>query len=455
MNIRTRLALQFTLLVALLLLAGLSTIYYLEKESTRHLFAQRLAERARITAALFLEADEQSLAATEKIRNRFVQELPNEILGIYDSQGKACFLDEPSSSFPAGLLQKLLREPEVATVEGDRQTVGIFYHDNQGDFRILVSAVYVAGQERLAYLRLVMAVVLVLSLALSFGVGWLFARSALEPVREIAQHARRIGISDLHLRVPVGTGQDELTELSETFNLMIQRLDAAFQQQQSFISNASHELRTPLTAMIGQLDITLNRPRPVEMYQEALHSTLAEAQKLKDIINHLLQLAQLDANEATLPIGGRLRLDEVLYAACEESMVLCPDCHISIQVGELPDDAEQLSIPGDPNMFRLALANLISNACKFSGNQPVLCTLTYEESCLSLCVVDQGIGIAAADLAHVRQTFFRAENARSFGGFGVGLALAIKIIELHGGTLEIDSELGQGTIMRVVLPAEE
>ncbi|TGD83091.1 sensor histidine kinase [Hymenobacter wooponensis] len=451
MSIRTRLALQFTLLVALLMAMGLSVIYYLEKESTQHLFEQRLLERARITGALFLEADEQSRAATEKVQRRFMQELPEEHVGIFDAQGNARFLEQPSS-FPNDLLQQLLRKRQVSVIQNDRQTVGLFYHDNQGDFRILASAVNVNGLERLAYLRLVMSGVLVVSLAMSFVLGRIFAQSALEPVRHIVQHARNIGASDLHLRVPVGQGRDELTELAETFNLMIQRLEAAFRQQQSFISNASHELRTPLTAMIGQMDIILNRPRPTEMYQEALHSSLIEAQKLKDIVNRLLQLAQLDANETTLPVGGSLRLDEVLYEACEEISVVQLDCKVSIQVQQLPEDAERLTIPGDRNLFRLALTNLISNACKFSNNYPVVCTLAYEANQVSLCVIDHGIGIAPEDLAHVRQTFFRATNARSFGGFGVGLALAEKIITLHGGYLEIESELHKGTTMRVVLP---
>ncbi|SFQ53681.1 Signal transduction histidine kinase [Hymenobacter arizonensis] len=452
MNIRTRLALQFTLLVALLLTCGLSAIYYLQRKSTHDLFEQRLTERAQLTAALYLEADEQSWAVTEKVRQRLLHELPGEIMGIYDQRGNPRFLQEPSTRFPASLLAQLLHKPRVVSTVGGRQTVGIFYNDNQGNFRILVSALNVTGQDQLAYLRLVMAAVLVVSLGLSFGLGWLFAKSAFEPVRLIVQHARRIGVSDLHLRVPVGKSHDELTELAETFNLMIQRLQAAFQQQQSFISNASHELRTPLTAMIGELDITLNRPRPLAMYQEALSSTLAEAQKLKDIVNRLLQLAQLDANELDLPVGSLLRLDEVLYAACEEISVTHPGQQVSVQIGQLPDNTEELTIPGDENLFRLALTNLIGNACKFSDGRPVLCTLSYEGSRLLLCVIDQGIGIAPEDLAHIRQAFFRAENARAFSGFGVGLSLAVKIIELHGGALEIESELRKGTTMRVVLP---
>jgi len=452
MTIRNKLAFQFTLLVALLLLGSFGVIYYLAEQSTERVFAQRLLERAQLAAALFLEADEQSRTATEKARQRFIHELPDEYLGIYDSQGKSRFKKEPLQHFPPDLLPRLLREPQIVLRQGDRQTVGILYHDNQGDFRILVSAVYVGGWERLAYLRLVMGSVLITGLALSFGLGRLFAKSALEPVRHVVQHAQHIGASGLHLRVPVGTGHDELTELAETFNLMIQRLEAAFQQQQSFIANASHELRTPLTAMIGEMDIILNRPRSAEMYQEALQSSLVEAQKLKDITNRLLQLAQLNADEATLPLGGTLRLDEVLYEACEEITVVQPGCSLSIQVGELPEDAEQLTIPGDRNLLRLALTNLINNACKFSDNKPVVCTLNYDGKRLLLCIIDQGIGIDPEDLPHIRQTFFRANNALDFSGFGVGLPLAIKIIALHGGELEIDSELRKGTTMRVVLP---
>jgi len=453
MRIRTKLAMQFTLLVGLLLVVGLGITYFLARQNALQHFRQRLQDRAYTAAALFLEADEQPNARTEQVRQRFLRGLPHEIVGIYSASGHPEFLTPPNA-YPAALIARVRKNHYVAVQRGAQQTVGIYYQDNQGDFSILVSATDYSLLRRLAYLRLVMLGVLLGSVLLSFGLGYWFARSALAPVSDLMHHAQKIGASDLHLRIPVGKSRDELAELAFTFNHMIQRLEAAFEQQQHFVANASHELRTPLTAMIGEMQIVLSRPRPAEAYRAALESVLEEADKLKEIINRLLQLAQLDANEKTLAAGGTVRLDEVLFEACEEVMVVRPQAQVTATVRQLPENAEELIIPGDHHLFRQALINLIDNACKFSHGQEVTCILDCHDGCAAISVTDHGIGIAPQDLEYVRQPFFRASNALAFQGYGVGMALANKVIGLHGGALEITSVLEQGTTMRVLVPLQ-
>ena len=450
MTIRTRLALQFTLLVGLLMGAGLGAVYYLSWQNAHRVYEQRLRERAYTAAALFLEADEQSSARTARARQRFVRSLHEEAIGIFDDQGRVRFGTVADPAFTPTLLARVRQRGSVRLQRGAEYTLGIYYRDNQGNFCIMVTAVDWAGQTRLAYLRLVSGCVLLISLVLSFVLGRWFARTALAPISDLVHQAQRVGASDLQLRLAGPPPPDELGELSATLDLMLQRLKHAFEEQQSFVSNASHELRTPLTAMIGELEITLARPRTAETYAATLQSALAEARKLKEIINRLLQLAQLGNGDARLPAGGTLRLDEVLFEACEEATLLQEPGRVRIVLDELPTDADRLTVPGDRHLFRLALSNLIDNACKFS-EAPVVCSLTYQPGQVVFTIADAGIGIAPADLQHVRQTFFRAPNARGFHGYGVGLALAARIFSLHGATLDIESEVGKGTTMRVRL----
>jgi signal transduction histidine kinase len=451
MTIRNRLALQFTLLAGLLLGTGLGTVYYLSWQNTQRLYEQRLRERAYTAATLFLEADEQSPVSIERARTRFQRNLNEEVVSIYDDRNRTRFGTVPSPAFTPTLLASIRHTGYLRQRQGEEQLVGIYYPDNQGNFCILVAATDYAGQARLAYLRLVSGGVLLISMVLSFVVGRWFARGALAPISHLVHQAQRVGASDLELNLPGPPPPDELGELSATLDLMLQRLKHSFEQQQSFINNASHELRTPLTVMIGELEIALTRPRPAEVYADTLRSALAEAHKLKEIISRLLQLAQLGAGEARLPPGGTVRLDEVFFEACEEAALLQGADRIRLVLGDLPDDATCLAVPGDRHLFRLALSNLIDNACKFSDD-PVVCSFLYEPGKVTLAIADNGIGIAPEDLQHVRQTFFRAANARGFRGYGVGLALATNIFRLHGASLEIDSELEKGTTMRVVLP---
>jgi signal transduction histidine kinase len=451
MTIRTRLAWQFTLLMGLLMGLGLGTVNYLSWQNTRHQNEQHLRERAHTAAALFLEADEQSPASTTRARQRFLRGLHEEVIGIFDDADRLRFTSQSDSAFTPALLARVRRQGEVTVRYGAQQLVGIYYRDNQGNFAILVMAEDHAGQTKLAYLRLVSGAVLLGSLVLSFVLGRWFARSALAPISHLVQQAQRISTADLQLPIPVGQPTDELGELSTTLNLMLQRLRESFERQQSFVNNASHELRTPLTSIMGALEITLARPRTTEVYIETLQSTLQEAHHLKEIINRLLQIAQLDSREAGLQPGSRLRLDEVLYATCEEAAALYGPARIQVLLNRLPTDAEQLNVPGDQHLFRLALGNLLSNACKFS-TAPVTCTLDCTDRQGTITIADHGIGIAPAELTQVRQTFFRASNAHGVRGHGVGLALANQIFELHGAVLELESVLHEGTTCRVRMP---
>jgi signal transduction histidine kinase len=454
MTIRTRLAWQFTLLMGLLLTAGLGTVYYLSWHNTRQQYEQRLRERAHTAAALFLEADEQSPASTNRTRQRFLRTLHGEVIGIFDAAGRLRFNTQADSAFTPALLARVRREGAVQRRGGARQVVGIYYRDNQGDFCILVAAEDYGGQARLTYLRLVSAGVLLASVVVSFVLGRWFARNALAPISQLVHQAQRVSAADLRLPLPAGEPNDEVGELSATLNLMLQRLKESFERQKSFVSNASHELRTPLTSIMATLEVALNRPRTPEAYVETLQSTLQDAHRLKEIINRLLQLAQLDSHEAGLQAGSTMRLDEVLYETCEEVAAHYDPSRIQVLLRHLPADAEQLDVPGDRHLFRLALGNLIGNACKFS-TAPVTCTLDCTDQQAVISITDQGIGIAPNELAQVRQTFFRASNAQGIRGYGVGLALANQILELHGATLEIDSVLHQGTTMRVRMPLRQ
>ena len=453
MKIRNRLALQFALIIGLLLFSSFGAIYYLLRRYTRQEFSKQLFERSTTIAVLFLEADEANSAVIVRARRKFLQErLPHEIVGIYDINGQPIYLTHPTDTFPKRFLTRLLHLPRLTALTGYQQIAGITYHDNQGDFRILVAADDIDGEQQLAYLLQIMAGVLLLGLGLSAGLGRWFAHRFLDPVSEIMHHAQRIGASDLHLRVPVGPNEDELSELATTFNQMLGRLEIFFSHQQSFVTNASHELRTPLTIMIGEMETTLSRPRAEKFYHEILISTLTEARKLKDIITRLLQIAQLNAKQTMQHGGGKVQLDEVLYEACEEVHTIDPANTVYLSIKRLPENQDELIIPGDQPLFRLALINLLDNACKFSNRQPVQCTLSYDGRRLHIAIIDQGIGIAADELPYVQQTFYRALNAHGFHGYGIGLALAGRILRLHGADLHIESVLGQGTTMRISLP---
>ncbi len=455
MTIRSRLTWLFLGVVAVLLLLVLTGVYVLQERYTAREFRQRLRERAQVTAYIYLEKDELRASTFRAFEKKYLRALHNEILQVYDAQRRVRFIaaDERVHLSDA-MLARIADSKEVYFTLGPREAVGIFYRDNQGDYIILAAAENAYGHRRLAYLASIMGLAFVLSLALIYLTGRVFAGRALAPIAALNDQVDRITAQDLHRRVD-GTrlrasGRDELTRLAHTFNRLLGRLETSFEGQRTFVRNASHELRTPLTASIGELQVLLAREREPAAYREGAASVLAELLQLKLLLNHLLDMAQADG---AVPLTEDVRLDELLW----EVRAAVPPAQrgrVHVDLGPLPDDAAAFEIKGHRALLARALGNLLDNALKYSpAPLPVILGLRRRADGVCLQVTDAGWGINAADLSHVFQPFFRAADARGVAGHGVGLPLARRIVELHGGTLTLAPAPGGGTVAEVWLVA--
>ena len=450
MTIRNRLTWLFLGLVAVILLGAMTTAFILQVDYTHSEFHQRLRDRAEVTGYVFLEQDELRAEAFRDFQRRYLRTLTGEVLQIYDRQLQPRFIEQDTRlQIPDNLLTRILTEKEVYFDLGPRQAVGVFYHDNQGDFIIVAAAENHSGRARLEYLAGMLVAIFVGSLLVIYVAGRVFAGRALAPIAAVNDQVDRITTQDLHLRVTEGAGheQDELTRLARTFNRMLERVEEGFEAQRTFVSNASHELRTPLTATIGELQVLLSRERTPADYRAGGASVLLELQQLKQLINNLLDLTQTTTAPAPT---DEIRLDELLWEARE---AVAPDQRRRVQItlGELPDDTARLEIRGNRQLLGRALTNLLDNALKYSPpDQPVALHFDYQAGKCRIRVEDHGIGISEKSLPQIFQPFFRADNARSVGGHGVGLPLARRIIELHGGELQISSRLGEGTVVEVM-----
>jgi two-component system sensor histidine kinase MprB len=451
MTIRNRLTWLFVGVVAVLLLTVLTVIYLLQSSSSQREFRQRLRERAQVTSYIYLEKDEMRASAFRDFEKKYLQSLTNEILQVYDASGRVRFVAEDERvRLNDAVLARIVLNKEVYFRLGTRQAVGIFYHDNQGDYVIVAAAENVYGQRRLRSLATIMGVIFVVSLVVIYLVGRIFAGRALAPIAALNDQVDRITAQDLHRRVdePLRTSEkDDLRRLARTFNRLLGRLETSFEGQRAFVRNASHELRTPLTASIGELQVLLARERSAEVYREGATSVLSELQQLKQLINNLLDLAQADE---AVPLTEDIRLDELLWEV-REAVAPAQRSRVQVDLGdlsELPDDPAVFEIKGHRALLARALGNLVDNALKYSASeQRVTLSLRYVAgSGLLVRVADAGQGIAEQDLAQVFQPFFRAASVRGVVGHGIGLPLAQRIVALHGGELALRSELGRGTV---------
>ena len=380
---------------------------------------------------------------------------------MYDGRDQVVFREGRTTDrpVPAPLLAQA-RQAGAATRHDAayHQTVALLYRDaRRGTFVVVASSLDLESRAELRNLRLILLLGLLASFIIVGLGGWLFARQALRPMQRVVREVDSITASDLHRRLSGADGQDEVSHLAQRFNRLLDRLETAFAGQRTFVRDASHELRTPLTALIGELEVALMQQRTPQEYRRVLGSTLDAARLLNDLTNGLLQIARASDDPSQVP-RTRVRLDELLLLAHEEIQRRHPTRRIDLEFGEPPAAyaIDPFVVRGNEALLLSAFLNVLENACKFSAyaRQPVLAVLTAPPGAVRLQVRDQGLGMSEADRQQVFLPFFRAANVRAVPGHGIGLPLTARIMELHGGAVRVESELGVGTQVWLEIPAD-
>ena len=284
---------------------------------------------------------------------------------------------------------------------------------------------------------------------LLFGLtgGWWLVGRAIRPIEAISATAVKISAGDLSQRINVAEAESELGQLAAVLNSTFARLEAAFAQQQQFTADAAHELRTPVSVMLTQTQTALNRERSGAEYRETLEACQRASQRMRKLIESLLELARLDAGQETLK---RLRFDlsQMANDCVELVRPLADERGVKI-LSELAP----LEITGDSERLAQVVINLLTNAIQYnrSGGEARL-KLESPGNLAVLTVADTGPGIPIEDLPHVFERFYRGDKSRSSGNTGLGLAISKAIVEAHGGTIEVLSKPGAGTTFTVRLP---
>ena len=282
-------------------------------------------------------------------------------------------------------------------------------------------------------------------------IGYRIARQGIRPVEEMAATARRISSSNLRERIHPAGYPFELAALAATFNKMLDGLEDSFERISRFSADIAHDLRTPVNNIRGEAEVALARARSGDEYRDALGSCLEEAVRLSNLIGDLLFLARA---ESPLALLNRERTDvaQLLTRVREYYEASAADAKVSLIT---TSTNEPVIAAIDQSLIQRALSNLVSNAVAHtpSGGSITMSAKT-DRSNLHIEVSDTGIGIPSEALPKVFDRFFRIDASRSqmFGGTGLGLAIVQSITLLHGGDVQISSELGEGTRVRLRMP---
>jgi heavy metal sensor kinase len=280
--------------------------------------------------------------------------------------------------------------------------------------------------------------------------GYLVAARALKPVDSMAKRAAEITAEHLNERLTIANPDDELGQLGTAFNATLAKLERSFDQLRRFTADASHELRTPLTAIRSVGEVSLRRPGDEKHYRDVIGSMLEETGRLTGLVDSLLTISRADAGQFQLRLveTGLLDLTKEAAAVLE---VLAEEKTQTLQV----EGDSSLTVVADRTILRQALINLIDNAVKYSPVKgTILIRVANNEQNVVIEVQDSGSGIPAEHRSRIFERFYRVDKARTRaeGGTGLGLSIAQWAVAAHGGTIEVQSDHGSGSIFRVRLP---
>lgn len=292
--------------------------------------------------------------------------------------------------------------------------------------------------------RFHLLLLITMGLIISSLAGHFMSRRALQPVAALTAEARRINDRNLDIRLPVCSAKDEISNLSETLNQMLERIDKAFASVRTFTGNASHELRTPLSLLRTEIEVALYRPRGNKEYRAILERLHEETVRMTSLVENLLSLARADGGAEAITLKP-IRVNTLFDQMSERWKSVTNHALLDLHV-EIPDC--DLVLLGDANSIPRLLSILLENACKFTPpGGAITLSAAVNEDRIELSVRDTGIGIALEHQPRIFERFYRAVGAGEPGavGSGLGLALGKWIAERHGTQLCVNSKPGQGS----------
>lgn len=303
-----------------------------------------------------------------------------------------------------------------------------------------------------SFLKLLFIVLLVadaIGMITSVITGFSISQKILKPIKEITNTAKRITATDLNVKINVGEVDDELSNLAKTFNEMIERLKISFEKQNQFVSDASHELRTPLSVINGYINL-IDRwgKNDKEVLQESIVAIKNEVKYMTELVERLLFLARGDSGVIKLQ-KEVVNLNQLVEEIVKEGKLVAPNRNWSYNL------KGRIDIFADGRLMKQMLRAIIDNSIKFTQEGGTI-NISVEKHLdkVKIVVKDNGIGIPREEISKIFDRFYRVDKVRSktTGGSGLGLSIVKWIVEAHNGGILVESELGKGTEVSVLLP---
>jgi signal transduction histidine kinase len=453
MSLRLRLTIIYTtllsgvvLLLSIVVYSMVSVVVTNQVDAELEQSANQIIDAMRADAAgeMVVEVQDLNLPSTMYYQ---VWSLQNQLLNASENAGS--FEAPMDSTYPEKMAAPTYKDVQIQTEPFRVLTVPLTVEGQvNGWLQVGIQIFDLRYTQRL--LIFVLSIAALFSIIVGGVVGWMVTGQALEPLETMAEVTRQItSTDDLSKRIPVVTGSnDEINELVLSFNQTLVRLERLFNSQRRFLADVSHELRTPLTVIKGNVGLMRMMN---EVDDESLSSIEAEVDRLTRLVGDLLLMAQAETGRMPLTFEP-VEIDELVFEVFEQMKTLSGGKH-DIRIKNI----EPAIVSGDRDRLKQVLLNIGSNAVKFTPEgQQIWFNLAVSGNWVQIEVVDRGPGISKEEIQHIFERFYRGDKSRTRSqkdvGFGLGLPIAYWIVRNHGGRIDVDSKVGDGTVFTIWLP---
>ncbi|NBA75580.1 hypothetical protein GOQ04_08485 [Emticicia sp. ODNR4P] len=453
MTIKQRIIIAFLFVVSAILILFSLYVYFSYESYRENLMHDRLNSRT--------EATKRFVKSLSRFKKEFFFPLSEQYEAVYDDKNKIVYTSDANHDyFPeTSLLNQIRAEKKVyftyhnTRLGYPKEGLGISYWQNGRVFVVIVTAYDLHGHNMSDTLRYSIFIGNLLALIIISLTGYFFSKRAMQPFDRLNAQLGEAAISDFGFRIKnFENEQNEASVLADAINQLLEKIQKLGENQKRFISYASHELRTPLTITKGVLQTSLAYDQSEEAQKNSIQEALLQVNRAIDLSNNLLYLTEVESISSPIFMHS-INILELVMDTIDVINQKYPKQFLNFKIDDSFTESEEGElVNGLFHLLRSALINVLDNACKYSNKKPIEVTLSKDDTFIKIEFRDQGIGISREDIQNVFLPMMRGKNSTHIQGSGIGLTLVKKIIELHKGKFDIQSEINQGTCVCILLP---
>ena len=436
MKIRKKIILYFSATTIALTGIVLFIIYTLFGVYRREEFQQRLNEKITFSLKFLGEVQHTSQALLNNLDRITINGLYDEKMLLFDGNKKLIYasLDDTRINTSNAILGKLGKSrPWIETKEGKFDVIGVYINMNNRSFYGIYKAYDTFGYSQKRILAYILWGAFAFITVITLIVTFILSRQISSPINKMAREMNLIRLESGNALISVPDTRDEINYLATRFNELMRRLDNSFAFQRHAVHHISHELKTPIAILVSNFDKMEKEP-DLENLKKLLAVQKADTLSLGDTINALLEISKVETGNH--PPMKPHRIDDLLFDVIANLHSLAPDFIFQVEFAEIVEQEEALMVSCNPRLLSIAFTNLLVNAIRYSGKKEAFILIWTENNKVRLEIKNDGPVILPEERKFLFNYFFRGQNSKDKGGFGLGLVMVQKIIQLHKGSIE-------------------